>query len=353
MPDFDLALAVPGGFDRLTGGTIYDRRLAMALESQGFRVRRLSLAGSFPDPDPVTLVETRDLLMSLPQGTRLVIDGLALGVLPELAAELAARHELIALVHHPLAFETGLDPDHADALMASEREALAHAATVICTSATTRLALVEDFAVDPARLVVAPPGTDPKPLAQGSDGAGLAIISLGSVTSRKDQRSLVAALAGIDDRRVTAIIAGSLERDPETVQALVALIRETEQDDRIELAGELDAAALDEVFDTADLFVSTSLYEGFGMAAAEAVAAGLPCLIARGGAIVEAVPETAALFFEPGDVAELRGLIQGLWNDPIALGRLRDGARRGREQLQGWDETARLVAQGLNLEERS
>jgi glycosyltransferase involved in cell wall biosynthesis len=341
MPPAPLAIAVPGGFDRLTGGTIYDRRLALALEASGVPVRRIALPGGFPDPDPVALSQARDTLLALPADGPVMVDGLALGVMPEIAAEIAGRSTLVALVHHPLAFETGLDPDRAEALQTSETAALAHAAKVVCTSATTRLALVEDFAVPEARIVVAPPGTEQKPLARGSGGAGLAILSLGSVTPRKDQRTLVAALAGIDDRRVTAIIAGSLERDRETVQALVELIRETDQDDRIELAGELDAAALDEVFDTADLFVSTALYEGYGMAAVEAVAAGLPCLIARGGAITEAVPPSAALFFEPGDVAELRGLIQALWHDPVALERLRDGARRARERLQGWDETAR------------
>jgi glycosyltransferase involved in cell wall biosynthesis len=350
MSDFDLAIAVPGGFDRLTGGTIYDRRLAEGLEAMGARIRRIVLPGGFPDPDTADLGATRAVLSALPTGSRLVIDGLALGVLPELAAELSQRFELVALVHHPLAFETGLDPDRADAQQTSEAAALAAVSRVICTSATTRTALVEDFAVPEAKIIVAPPGTDPKPLATGSDGAGLAILSIGSVTPRKDQRTLVAALAGIDDRRVSAIIAGSLERDPATVQALVELIAETEQDDRIELAGELAAAALDEVFETADLFVSTALYEGYGMAAAEAVAAGIPCLIARGGAITEAVPPSAALFFEPGDVAELRRLIQSLWHDPVALARLRDGAKRARERLPGWDKTARLVAQGLGLE---
>ena len=352
MPEFDLAIAVPGGFDRLTGGTIYDRRLAEGLEALGLRVRRVTLPASFPEPDAAALAETREALMGLPVDSRLLVDGLALGVLPELAAELARRLELVALVHHPLAFETGLDPDRADALQASETAALAEAARVVCTSATTRLALVEDFAVPAARITVAPPGVDPKPLARGSGGAGLAIISVGSVTPRKDQRTLVAALAGIEDRRVTAIVAGSLERDPAMVRALVELVAETEQEDRIELAGELAAAALDEVFDTADLFVSTALYEGYGMAAVEAVAAGIPCLIARGGAITEAVPPSAALFFEPGDVAELRSLIQALWHDPVALQRLQDGAVRARDRLPGWDETARLVAEGLGLEVR-
>lgn len=350
MPEFALSLAVPGGFERLTGGTIYDRRLAEALDAMGLLVRRVVLPGGFPDVDNAVLDEAERVLMALPEGDRLVVDGLALGVMPEIARELAQRFELVALVHHPLAFETGLDPDRADALLASETAALAAVARVICTSETTRLALIEDLVVEPQKIVVATPGVDRRPLARGSEGAGLAILNLGAVTPRKDQRTLVAALAGIDDRRVTAIIAGSLERDPACAKALFELAQETEQEDRIELAGELDAAALDEVFETADLFVSTALYEGYGMAAVEAVAAGIPCLVARGGAITEAVPEQAARFFEPGDVAELRGLINGLWHDPVALARLKDGAVRAREKLPGWEATARAVALGLGLE---
>lgn len=352
MPDFALSLAVPGGFERLTGGTIYDRRLADALDGMGLAVRRVALPGGFPEADNAVLDEARELLLRLPEGGTVLVDGLALGVMPEIAREVAARSRLVALVHHPLAFETGLDPDRADALLASETAALDAAAAVVCTSGTTRLALIEDLAVAPGKIVVATPGVDPRPQARGSAGAGLAILNLGAVTPRKDQRTLVAALAGIDDRRVTAIVAGSLDRDAACAKSLHELIAETDQDDRIELAGELDAAALDEVFDTADLFVSTALYEGYGMAAVEAVAAGIPCLVARGGAIVEAVPEQAALFFEPGDVAELRRLIQGLWLDPVALARLKEGAVRARERLAGWETTALAVARGLGLEAR-
>lgn len=224
MPETKLTLAVPGGFDRLTGGTIYDRRLAEELESRGWAIHRLALPDGYPLPDAAALATTRQLLTALPEGCRLVVDGLALGVLPELAAELAPRLELIALVHHPLALETGLDAATAERLRASERRALAHAARVICTSRTTRLALARDYAVPEARITVAPPGADRRPAARGSGGPGLHILNVGSVIPRKDQRTLVAALAELGDRRIRTSIAGSLERDPATALALRALI---------------------------------------------------------------------------------------------------------------------------------
>ena len=47
------------------------------------------------------------LLLAVPAGAPIVVDGLAFGVLPEAARELAADHPLVALVHHPLALEIG------------------------------------------------------------------------------------------------------------------------------------------------------------------------------------------------------------------------------------------------------
>ncbi len=350
MSEPRLTFAVPGGFDRLTGGTIYDRRLADELEKLGWDVHRLALPDGYPVPDATALATTRELLLALPVGCRLVVDGLALGVLPELAAELATRLELIALVHHPLALETGLDAATAERLRASERWALAHASRVICTSRTTRLALARGYAVPEARIAVAPPGTDRRPTARGSGGPGLNILNVGSVIPRKDQRTLVAALAELPGHPVRASIAGSLERDAATAQALRELIEETGQRDRIALLGELDAGLLDEALAGTDLFVSTALYEGYGMALSEALAAGIPALVARGGAVVEAVPESAALFFEPGDAEELGRLIGALADDAVALDRLREGARRASERLPSWGDTARLVAEALLAE---
>ena len=113
------------------------------------------------------------------------------------------------------------------------------------------------------------------------------------------------------------------------------------------LTGELSAEALDAAYDGADLVVSSSRYEGFGMALAEALARGLPIVAADGGAVGSWLPVDAAVLVEPGDVDALAGALRGLLDDPERLGALGAGARRAREHLPRWSDTARAVATAL------
>ena len=66
-----------------------------------------------------------------------LVDGLAYGAMPELAQREGRRLRLAALVHHPLAAESGLSPDMAEALRRSETQALAQARLVLVTSQAT------------------------------------------------------------------------------------------------------------------------------------------------------------------------------------------------------------------------
>ena len=107
----------------------------------------------------------------MPKGRPIVIDGLAFGVLPEAAEALRETHPLIALVHHPLALETGVSAEDAVRLRESERAALACTRGVIVTSPTTARTLAADYGVPRERITVAPPGTDRPPVVRRNSAA--------------------------------------------------------------------------------------------------------------------------------------------------------------------------------------
>ena len=129
-----VVFAVPGSLDTPTGGYAYDRRIMTELRHLGWEVDYLNIGDGFPAPDEATRATARSLLAAIPAGRPIVLDGLALGVLPDVAAELASRHPLVALVHHPLALESGLTAERADFLRCSEQAALAEVRAVVVTS---------------------------------------------------------------------------------------------------------------------------------------------------------------------------------------------------------------------------
>ncbi len=101
------AFAVPGDLATPTGGYAYDRRMMAELGHLGWQIDLLDLGDGFPWPSEATRTTARTQLLATPAGRTIVVDGLALGVLPEAASQLAGRNPLLALVHHPLALECG------------------------------------------------------------------------------------------------------------------------------------------------------------------------------------------------------------------------------------------------------
>ncbi len=344
-----LTLAYPGDLESRTGGYLYDRRLALELEARGWRVDRLSLPDGYPFPAAADLAASAAALGKLPTGSTVLVDGLALGAMPDLARSLAARLDLVALVHHPLCLETGLTAAQSAALAASERAALASARAVIVTSPRTAASLTELFGVPPAKLTVSLPGTDVVPVARGSSGHGCRMICVGTITPRKGHLVLIEALAELRDLDWSLVCAGSLTREPATVAAVEALILEHALDPRVRLAGELDASELAALYDGADLCVSASFYEGYGMALAEALARGLPIVAASGGAVADTVPADAGLLVPVEDVNALAEALRRFFTEPELASSLRHGALVARRSLPTWKDTAAQVEHALKV----
>ena len=349
-----LALVLPGDPLTPTGGYEYDRRIVAGLRALGWEITVHVLDASFPAPTPAARTAARATFARIPDGATVLVDGLALGVLPEVAAAESRRLRLVALVHHPLAEETGLEPARAEALRRSETEALAAVRWVVTTSGTTARGLTR-YGVPSKRIAVIEPGTHPAPLARGSSGPGVALLCVAAVVPRKGHAVLVEALSGLADRDWHLTCVGSLGRSPQTVAALQLRIAVLGLAHRVTIRDAVDRAALDACYAGADVFVLPTFHEGYGMALAEALARGLPIVSTRAGAVPETVPSDAGLLVPPGDAAALRDALARVLDDAALRARLAKGARRARARLPDWDATcARLAAvltnESANLE---
>lgn len=338
-----VALVVPGSLDQRTGGYVYDRRIALGLRGVGWTVEVHELAGRFPQVDAVARRAAGDALEAI-HGVP-VIDGLALPAFAEHMDRLP--QPWIALIHHPLALETGLSAAEATGLGDLERRLLARAARIIVTSPETRRGLAT-YDVEGGRVGVVCPGTDPAPLARGSGGSGLALLCVATLTPRKGHLDLLDALGALCDLDWRLTCVGSAERDPATRHAIDATIARRGLEDRVHLAGERTEAELRSFYDRADLVVLASYHEGYGMALAEALAWGLPIVSTTAGAIPDTVPADAGLLVPPGDPAALSAALRRVMTEPETRASLATGARKARRRLPGWGDATLAFAAEIN-----
>jgi len=343
------AFLYPGDLGTRTGGYTYDRRIIEGLRALGWQVDLHSLGEGFPAPDANALARARAVIEALPDDALAVVDGLAFGVLDELVQAHSQRLRWVALVHHPLALESGLSDVQQQTLHASEQRALKAARHVIVTSPFTARNLATEFGVAADRIDIVEPGTDEAPIAAGSaPGDALNLLCVATITPRKGHALLVEALAGLKDRHWTLHCAGSLGMDPACTAALQRSIAQHGLQDRVLLAGEQDEAGLQRLYAAADAFVLPSFHEGYGMALAEAIARGLPVVSTRAGAIADTVPEAAGVLVPPGDVPALRGALQRLLDDAPWRAQLRHGALAARTALPTWPRSSARFADALH-----
>ncbi len=301
-----LRLVVPGRIDQATGGYRYAARMLAAWRAAGHEVSVDELAGRYPDADAEARAAAAACLARRRTGEILLIDGLALpafdGLLPVRGA--------VALVHHPLGLETGLSPDGAKALLAREARMLETFDGIVATSAAT-LRDLRAMGLDAARLAAVDPGTDAAAMAPARRGRPT-ILTVATLTPRKDHRTLLRAFARLRGAHWRAIFVGSPDRDRDCTARVRAEIRGLRLGGRVTLAGERDPAALVGFYRCASVFALPSRHEGYGMAFAEALAHGLPVAGARAGAVPLVVPPRAGILVRPGDPAALARALKKL-----------------------------------------
>ena len=339
-------VVVPDGVDdpaAPSGGNLYDRRVCQGLARAGWDVHEDAVSRVGRPAFPASALA--EVLARVRGGRVTLVDGLVASGHPEVLGPESARLRLVVLVHLPL----GLGGSAG--VRQREATALRGVAAVVTTSRWSRRWLVDTYALDPARVVAATPGVDPAGVVCGSP-AGNRLLCVGALVPEKGQDALVEALAILTGGDWCCELVGSVRRDP----GFVALVRRRAAElgvaHRVHLTGPLTGPALDDAYARADLLVTASRLETYGMVVTEALARGIPVVATRTGGLPEALGRATGgrrpgILVPVDDRGALAGAL-GRWLDDAAVRRrLRRAALDRRGTLAGWSQTTAEVAQAL------
>lgn len=331
--------------------------LARGLEALGHRVDRVRPRGLPPGPALQRLLYNAGLPLRLRRSgasydlaVGFDLDGFLLRRPP-------ARRYIVCLkgvAAEEASFESGWPRLRLGLLARLEGLNARRADRVLVTSAHSREAAARAYRLPPQKLAVVPEGIDLAPwdalrAGPGSAGprrGGPVILSVARQYPRKNTLSLVEAMpavrAQVPGARLRVVGGGPMLRALERRAAALGLTTAGPGGAAVFLGEVPGDEEVRREYLGADVFCLPSLQEGFGIAFLEAMAAGLPIVAARAGAVPEVAAEgEAALLAPPGDAAALAGALVRLLKDAELRARLGEGGRR-RVRRYAWPEVARL-----------
>lgn len=133
------------------------------------------------------------------------------------------------------------------------------------------------------------------------------ILYIGRISPIKNLEVLVRAFQRADLSDTRLVLVGP-QLEPDYVKQLHSLIEKLQLNDRVLFTGALFDEAKIAALAAADLFVLPSVYESYGNAAAEAVAANVPVLLTDGCGIAPQIHGRAGLAVTPDESALAEGM---------------------------------------------
>ena len=359
-----ILLIVPGPLNRITGGSIYDKRLYDYLRERNARVDVISLpdlpyfaaliAGLVISPLLALKLARRDYDLIIEDGW--AHPSLALF---NLFCRVTSRRK-IAIIVHQLRWLERLYPTTAAIARRVERAALKSSRLVFTVSHFMR-SEIENLIGNEPPIIIASPGCDgqrehsisdsPR---QGTEDGPVRLLFVGNCARRKGLHHLIRALSILRDPLVTLDVVGDCTFDPSYTKELQDEIASLCLREAITFHGQVPDEALRSFYAHADLFVMPSSYEGFGIVYAEAMRAGLAIIACDTGPAAEIVSAGEnALLVPHGDTSALADAIHTLATD-AELRKLY--GRRSIElarRLPTWDDTCKRVFESISsLKER-
>jgi glycosyltransferase involved in cell wall biosynthesis len=225
-------------------------------------------------------------------------------------------------------------------MQANVASRLNHIVTVSRLSAND---IATDFGVLPSTLNVVPNGVDTglfTPLSHIQRRPGQLIATASADAPLKGIPVLLRAfksLHAVDASRRLVLIAR-----PKPGGDTEALIDRLGLSEAIQFVGDASHEDINRLYAESAVAVVPSLYEGFGLPAVEAMAAGIPLVSSDGGALAEVVAD-GGLLVPAGDSAALETALEQVLSDQSLAASLSERGRRRVEEHYCWSVCAKQM----------
>lgn len=335
-----ITLVVPSLDGPTTGGTLYNRCLARALHERG-------------EPYEVLAWDAACSVVGEARPRVAWVDSLWIDRLPELVGLAAPQCKVGLLTHYLPSLVAHGERPPPSSLSRAERDALTLAEAFVVPSEYLATEL-EGLGVARRRVLVVPPGTElpcaPRPPRQRSSAqvehAPLHALVIANVTEGKGILALLEGL-GLHLRPHDALqldVVGDLAMDPAHARACTEHVASTPSlRARVRLLGAQPYPACIESLLEADVLLSASRMESYGMALADARACGRP-ILARAGGNVAAHVDAAWGGELVADALALASACVALARDTELLAERQRRAWQQRSSQPWAESAARLVS---------
>ncbi|MFJ3787107.1 glycosyltransferase family 4 protein [Kitasatospora sp. NPDC090091] len=273
-----------------------------------------------------------------------------------------ARHgfPLVTTIHHPITVDRQLELDAATtrlrrlslrrwyAFTRMQRRVTARLDHIVTVSGSSKREIVEHLGAAPGAVSVVPIGADTRlwsPSERIARVPGRIVTTSSADVPLKGLVHLVEALAKVrTERDAHLVVVGKPQKEQGPVSDAV---RRFGLEQHIEFRTGLTDEELVDLYRSAEVACVPSLYEGFSLPAAEAMATGTPLVATTGGAIPEvAGPDgETCLAVPPGDAGALAAALGRLLDDPELRRTLGEAGRERVLERFTWRRAAELTAE--------
>ncbi len=236
------------------------------------------------------------------------------------------RWPLVATIHHPITVDRDISIKNGTSFLRKFQQIRWHSflgmqkrvarslSRIITVSRSAQDDISTQFGIDRGRFTVIPNGVDTKlfhPM-EGVCRQKNRVITINSAdVPLKGLGYLLQAVAALKyKRKIKLVIVGTARKNG----TISRLIQSLDIGGQVTFTGRIDDASFIREYNRASVAVVPSVYEGFGLPAAEAMACGVPVISTTGGALPEVVGK-AGILVPPADQEALAQALDTLLGD--------------------------------------